>query len=170
MSIQREIKQSRPFASPTQEAAVALMRTADLVRRSLAAVIDPFDITLQQYNVLRILRGAGSAGLPTLEIAARMIEETPGITRLIDRLERKALVLRVRCEKDRRQVFCHITQDGLDVLAKLDQPIRDAEDTSLASLSERQLGQLLALLDKARHGLHAALAARRAEDTQEVKG
>jgi DNA-binding MarR family transcriptional regulator len=170
MSIQREIKQTRPFAAPTQEAAIALMRTADLVRRSVAAVIDPYGITPQQYNVLRILRGAGAKGLPTLEIAERMIEEAPGITRLIDRLETKSLVLRVRCETDRRQVFCHITTLGLALLAKLDRPIREAEDESLSVLSEHQLMQLIKLLEKARNGLHATLTARRSDETQEVKG
>ncbi|HET8797010.1 MAG TPA: MarR family transcriptional regulator, partial [Thermoanaerobaculia bacterium] len=69
MSMQREIKQTRPFAGPTQEAAIALLRTADLVRRAMTALLDPHDITVQQYNVLRILRGAGERGLPTLEIA-----------------------------------------------------------------------------------------------------
>ena len=170
MSIEREIKQTRPFAAPTQAVTIALMRTTDLVRRGLAAVLDPHDVTLQQYNVLRILRGAGDDGLPTLEIAERMIEATPGITRLIDRLEAKKLVTRVRCESDRRQVFCHITADGLALLAKLDRPIRDAEDKSLSILDEKELAQLLELLDKARTGLHAALTARRGDPDQEVRG
>ena len=159
MSIQREIKQSRPFAAPTQEATVALLRTADLVRRSVTAVIEPHGITLQQYNVLRILRGAGSKGLPTLEIAQRMIEQTPGITRLIDRLEKKRLVLRERCPTDRRQVFCFITQEGLSLLRGLDAPIRRSEDVALGGLSWRQLEQLLGLLDRARTSLQAALLA-----------
>ena len=167
--LQRELKQNRPFHAPTQEAAVSLMRTADLVRRSIASVVEPHGITPQQYNVLRILRGAGDAGLPTLEIAERMIEQTPGITRLIDRLEAKKLVLRERCLTDRRQVFCRITRDGLSLLARLDDPIRDAEKVALAELTERQLSQLLSLLDRARSGLHAALEARRAEDSEYVQ-
>jgi DNA-binding MarR family transcriptional regulator len=118
--LQRELKQQRPFAAPTQEAAVALMRTADLMRRALSAVVEPLDVTIQQYNVLRILRGAGERGLPTLEIAERMIEQAPGITRLIDRLEAKQLVARERCDTDRRQVFCRITGEGLELLAQLD--------------------------------------------------
>ncbi|MGN6186821.1 MAG: MarR family winged helix-turn-helix transcriptional regulator [Thermoanaerobaculia bacterium] len=169
MSIRQEIKQTRPFASLTQEATVAMLRTVDLVRRSLNAICDMHDITLQQYNVLRILRGAGAEGLPTLEVAERMLEETPGITRLIDRLEAKQFVRRVRCAKDRRQVFCHITDDGLAVLTKLDTPIREAEDTSLATLTESELRTLISLLDKARTGLHATLMAWRAED-QEARG
>jgi MarR family transcriptional regulator, organic hydroperoxide resistance regulator len=155
--LQRELKQNRPFVSPTQEAAVSLMRTADLVRRSVSAVVEPHGITVQQYNVLRILRGAGDPGLPTLEIAGRMIEQTPGITRLIDRLEVKKLVGRERCETDRRQVFCRITSDGLKLLTRLDDPIHDAEQIALASLSDRQITQLLSLLDRARQSLSSVL-------------
>jgi DNA-binding MarR family transcriptional regulator len=161
--LQRELKQNRPFVAPTQEAAVSLMRTADLVRRSIASVVEPHGLTLQQYNVLRILRGAGEAGLPTLEIVERMIEQTPGITRLIDRLELKQLVVRQRSATDRRQVFCRITRGGLALLARLDEPIVDAEREALGVLSDRQLAQLLSLLDRARNGLHAALESRRAE-------
>ena len=107
--------------------AVSLMRTADLVRRAVAVVIDGQGITLQQYNVLRILRGAGGEGLPTLEIAERMIEQTPGITRLLDRLEAKQLVGRERCPADRRQVTCRISREGLRLLAALDGPVAEAE-------------------------------------------
>ena len=161
--LQRELKQNKPFVQPTEDAAVALLRTADLVRRTLMAVIEPHGITLQQYNVLRILRGAGEAGLPTLEIAERMVEQTPGITRLIDRLEIKQFVERERSATDRRQVFVRITRSGLTLLTSLDQPIRDAEREALGVVSERQLAQLLALHDRARSGLHAALESRRAE-------
>jgi MarR family transcriptional regulator, organic hydroperoxide resistance regulator len=161
--LQRELKQNRPFASPTQEAAVSLLRTADLVRRSVAAVVEPHGLTPQQYNVLRILRGAGADGLPTLEIAERMVEQTPGITRLIDRLELKQLVSRERSATDRRQVFCRITAQGLSLLTALDAPVVEAEREALGVLSDGELTQLLSLLDRARNGLHAALEARRAE-------
>jgi DNA-binding MarR family transcriptional regulator len=167
MSIQRELKQSKPFVSASQEAAIALIRTADLVRRALGIVVDREGITTQQYNVLRILRGAGEKGLPTLEIAERMVEQTPGITRLIDRLELKRLVRRERCPTDRRQVFCRITKEGLALTGRLDAPVHEAEEEALAHLSERQLAQLLALLDRARNGLHAALEARREESLKE---
>ncbi|HUP61088.1 MAG TPA: MarR family transcriptional regulator [Thermoanaerobaculia bacterium] len=166
MNIRDEIRQTRPFAAPTQEAAVALLRTADLVRRAIASVLEPHGITPQQYNVLRILRGAGVEGLPTLDVAERMIEQTPGITRLIDRLESKDLVIRKRCATDRRQVFCRITDRGSALLARLEQPLRRAEDSALASLSPKQLEQLVTLLDKARTGLHAVLDARRPEVNQ----
>jgi DNA-binding MarR family transcriptional regulator len=87
-----------------------------------------------------------------------MIEQTPGITRLIDRLEAKKLVARERCATDRRQVFCSITKEGLALVDSLDEPVRDAERDALRELSEHQLAQLMSLLDKARVGLHAALA------------
>ena len=129
---------------------IGLMRTADLVRHALGGIVEPYGITPQQYNVLRILRGAGENGLPTLEIAERMIEETPGITRLIDRLETKRLVTRERCKKDRRRVWCRITPEGLALLDKLDGPIRGADSLVLGSLSSKELTQLVSLLDRAR--------------------
>lgn len=155
MPLQIELKQTRPFATATQEAAVSLLRTADMVRRTVATIVEPAGITPQQYNVLRILRGAGEKGLPTLEIAQRMIEQTPGITRLIDRLESKKLVVRERCLTDRRQVFCRITDGGLAMLAQLDQRLHAGERDALAALNEDELAQLIALLDRARQGLHS---------------
>src|SRR5687767_11352943 len=143
MSIRGELKQQKPWAAQTQEVAVSLLRTADLVRRSVAAVVEPHGVTPQQYNVLRILRGAGSKGLPTLEIAERMVEQTPGITRLIDRLEAKRLVSRKRCLTDRRQVFCLISEHGLDLLSRLDGLVREAEDAALGALTPAQMAELL---------------------------
>lgn len=159
--IQRELKQNRPFPSKSQEAAVALLRTADLIRRHISAVVEARDVTVQQYNVLRILRGAGEKGLPTLEIAERMIEQTPGITRLIDRLEAKKLVTRERCATDRRQVFCRIAPAGLELLASLDEPLTEAEHEALSALGKRELAQLLELLDRARDGIRTSLESRR---------
>jgi DNA-binding MarR family transcriptional regulator len=156
--IQEEIRQNRPFSSRHEEAAISLMRTADLIRRLVGSVVEPHDITVQQYNVLRILRGAGEQGLPTLEIAERMIEQTPGITRLIDRLEEKKLVDRKRCEEDRRRVWCRITPTGLALLAKLDAPVHESLG-SLSTLGAPDLAQLVEHLDRAREGVHAALAA-----------
>ncbi|HEX6160385.1 MAG TPA: MarR family transcriptional regulator [Thermoanaerobaculia bacterium] len=160
-SLQRELKQTRPFAHPAQEAAVSLMRTADLIRRTVSIVVEAQGITTQQYNVLRILRGAGERGLPTLEIAERMVEQTPGITRLIDRLEAKQLVSRERCTTDRRQVFCCITRQGLAMLDQLDEPLHSAEAEALSGLNAKELAQLVELLDRTRTGLHAAIESRR---------
>lgn len=148
------IKQKRPFSSKGEEAVVALMHTSDLVRRLVAEVVEPRDITPQQYNVLRILRGAGDCGLPTLEIAERMVEQTPGITRLIDRLEAKKLVVRERCLTDRRQVFCRITRAGLSLLAELDKPVAEAGRV-FDALSPRDLQQLVKILDRTRNAILA---------------
>jgi DNA-binding MarR family transcriptional regulator len=129
---------------------VALLRTADVVRRYIARVLEPYGITPQQFNVLRILRGAGPAGTPTLTIAERMIEEAPGITRLLDRLEAKGMVRRQRCPEDRRQVLCHATADALELLGRIDGAMDDADDSALGTLSERDKKQLIHLLDAVR--------------------
>ena len=100
--IQRALQQRRPFRSTSQEAILGLLMVADGLKRDFGALTDPYGITQQQYNVLRILRGAGTDGLPTLSIADRMVERTPGITRLIDRLVAKGLVRRERSAEDRR--------------------------------------------------------------------
>lgn len=158
--LQRELKQNKPWPHPAEEAAVALLRTADMIRRHSSTLFDAAGISGQQYNVLRILRGAGEAGLPTLEIAERMIEQTPGITRLIDRLEAKGLVSRERCLVDRRQVFCRITPAGLDLLTGLDGPVTRSEQEALAALDEKGLTQLVRLLERAREGMEAAVLRR----------
>jgi DNA-binding MarR family transcriptional regulator len=132
---------------------VALLRTADVVRRYIARVLEPYGITPQQFNVLRILRGAhaeGTDGTPTLTIAERMIEEAPGITRLLDRLEAKGMVRRQRCPEDRRQVLCHATPQALDLLGRIDGAMDEADDTALGTLSEEDKAQLIRLLDAVR--------------------
>lgn len=141
------------FRTREQEAAVGLLRTTDAIRRHFSAIVEPHGITLQQYNVLRILRGAGRDGLPTLAIGERMVEKTPGVTRLIDRLVKKGLVTRRPCDEDRRRVFCHITPLGLKLVGALDEPVARGDSTSVAPLSPAELDRLIALLDKIRaHG------------------
>jgi DNA-binding MarR family transcriptional regulator len=149
-SIRDEIRQTRPFESAADEAVVTLLATADRVRDALSRVTGAHDITLQQYNVLRILRGAGEQGLPTLEIASRMIEKSPGITRLVDRLEARCLVRRVRCPGDRRQVLCHATETARRLLAGLDRPVAEAGRGLLAPLDPARTAQLIRLLDAVR--------------------
>lgn len=148
--LQQEIKQSKPFRSTAQEATLGLLRTTDVLRRRMAALIEPHGITGQQYNVLRILRGAGGEGLPTLEIAERMIEQAPGVTRLLDRLETKRLVHRERCPEDRRQVTCRITTSGLTLLGRLDEIVNGADETMLQDLTPAEQKQLIRLLDRIR--------------------
>ena len=143
-------KPPETFRSREQQATLGLLRTADAVKRSLAQVIEPHGVTPQQYNVLRILRGAGADGLPTLSIAERMIEQTPGVTRLIDRLEGKGLVARTPCPKDRRRVFCRMTAKGLDLLKELDEPINRWDFRAVSVLPPSDLDLLVDLLDRVR--------------------
>jgi DNA-binding MarR family transcriptional regulator len=155
--IQAEIKQQRPFRSRAVEAGAAILRTGDLIRRHLDAVLSPHDITWQQYNVLRILRGAGPGGLPTLAIGDRMLERTPGVTRLVDRLVAKGLVARARGTTDQRQVLCRATPDGLALLARLDAPIDAADDFMMSALDESDLAALVERLDRIRAVIASAL-------------
>lgn len=132
---------------PHAKAAVlGILRAADLFRRRATALFEPYGVTLQQYNVLRILRGARPDGLCTLTIVERMLERTPGITRLIDRLEAKGLVARVRSNEDRRQVWCRITPDGLRLLARLDRPVAELDMAAVAGLTRADQERLATLL------------------------
>lgn len=151
-SVQQEIQQTRPFRSRTQEATIALLRTASVVSRRYARLVEPQGLSLAQYNVLRILRGAGSDGLPTLAIRDRMIDEGSTVTRLLDKLEQAALVTRDRSRPDRRQVLCRITPHGEALLAQLD-PAMDAADTEVMSvLAPEQLADFIELLASVRTG------------------
>ena len=149
-SVTEEIKQTRPFRSRAQEAAVAILLTADVVRRYVTAVLEPADVTPQQYNVLRILRGSHPEPLPTLEIGNRLIEQMPGITRLLDRLEEKGLVRRERCKHDRRMVHCWITPAGLDLLTGLEPVVTAADERCRLYLSDDDLDALLGALSNVR--------------------
>ena len=149
-ALQHELRQRRPFQSAAHEAVVGLLRTADLIRRQAAALVEPHGITIQQFNVLRILRGAADEGLPTLEVAERMIEQTPGVTRLLDRLEVKELVRRQRSPRDRRQHLCRITGTGLALLEKIDAVAPRANEESLKGLKQKDRVALIRLMDAIR--------------------
>jgi DNA-binding MarR family transcriptional regulator len=145
-----QAEQKTPAPSRQQEVVVELLRTAAYVRRFGMRVFEQHDITNQQYNVLRILRGAGPGGLPTLDIAERMIEQTPGITRLLDRLEMKKLVRRERPSEDRRQVLCYINPAGLALLRELDAPLKEQASQALRVLTPPELDGLIRLLTRIR--------------------
>ena len=150
--LRRELKQGEPFRSPYHEAAIALLRTADVLRRRLEALFEPYGITMQQYNVLRILRGARPESLQTMEIAERMIERTPGITRLCDRLEEKGLLRRERSSEDRRCVLCTITVEGLELLEELDDPVDRLDLDLVDMLDVEEAERLVGYLDRIRAG------------------
>jgi DNA-binding MarR family transcriptional regulator len=145
-----EIQQQSPFESLEQEAVLNVLRTADVLLQRIAAVLKPFKLSHSQYNVLRILRGAGPEGLACREISERMITRDPDITRLLDRLEARGLLTRTRDQKDRRVIMAHITPEGRRLLEALDQPIAEVDRQPLQHLGEQRLRTLIRLLELAR--------------------
>jgi DNA-binding MarR family transcriptional regulator len=148
--LQEELRKQNPFDAPEQEAALNLVRTCDHVQQEFGRLFNAHGISGPQYNVLRILRGVGGEGLPSLEIAGRMITRMPDITRLVDRLEQAGLVRRSRTREDRRVVLVKITPAGLDLLSRLDEPVLDLHRRLLGHLSRKELAELNRLLVKAR--------------------
>lgn len=148
--IQAEIKQSKPFAAEEEEASVALQRTADLIQQQLAALLKPHALSPTQYNVLRILRGAGADGLPCGEVGNRMVTHDPDMTRLLDRMEARGLVTRARGQRDRRVITVRITAEGLSLAAQLDRTVLDLSIRQFAGLSKKELKTLSDLLDRIR--------------------
>lgn len=136
-----------------QRGVVAILGAADALRRRFATVLEPRGLTLSQYNVLRILRGAGPGGLRTMEIADRMLEKTPGVTRLLDRLEAQGWVERRRSTRDRRVVRCAITESALELLAELDPGISQADRECLEGLDDERKRRLVELLEELLAGL-----------------
>lgn len=145
-----ELGMSRPFQLPEQEAFLNLVRTCDQLQWHLAELFKSYGVTAQQYNVLRILRGAGGDGLPSLSIAHRMVTRVPDITRLVDRMERNAWVRRSRSETDRRVVRVILTEAGRRLADVLEEPTNACHRAHLGHLSAEELEQLNRLLEKAR--------------------
>ena len=148
--IQAEIKQAKPFSSLEEEALLSLQRTADQLQWRIFEPLKPYGVSPTQYNALRILRGAKEQGRSCSEIAERMINRDPDITRLIDRLERRGLVQRAREKKDRRVVTARITPAGLELLKELDRPVEEFNRKMLGHLGEQKLKRLIKLLGVAR--------------------
>ena len=144
-----EIKQGRPFQDKATEAGIALLRTATHLRRNIETIALRGGISLQQYNVLRILRGARGP-LPTMEIAERLVEPAPGITRFVNSLEEMGLIRREQWAGDRRQVLCQITPAGLKLLERLDPEIDAFDSQAMGNLTEPEIEQLLDLLSEVR--------------------
>lgn len=143
------IKQQKPFGSPEEEAALNIDRTAAVIGHAFAESLKAYDITPTQYNVLRILRGAPD-GLLCGEVGARMITRDPDITRLLDRLEKRSLIGRSRQEQDRRRVLARITDEGLALLKRLDEPVWEMHRRQLGHLGAARRRALAALLAAAR--------------------
>jgi len=144
-------KARRPSSTLEQEAYLSLLRASDALARGAEEVIKPFGLSGTQYNILRILRGAGRHGLCCHEAAERMLTHDPDITRLLDRLERRGLIVRARASLDRRVITAQITPAGLQILARLDKPVEECHQRQFGHLGPRRLAQLIDLLNSARN-------------------
>jgi MarR family transcriptional regulator, organic hydroperoxide resistance regulator len=148
--IQDEIRQSKPFVNVAAEAHVSLLRTADVVGREIAEVLKPYGVSPTQYNVLRILRGAGPSGLACGEIGGRMITQDPDITRLLDRMEKAGWIERTRDSRDRRVVMTRLTRQGKKLTDDLEEPLSAFERRRLKRVGEKRLRDLVHLLEVVR--------------------
>ena len=141
-ALKKRIKQTADFSSPVEEALLNLMVAADHARSRLESVCARFGITPGQYNVLRILRGAHPKGHPRCEIAARLIEKAPDVTRLVNRLEAQGLAERDRSEEDRRLSLTRITKKGLELLGKMNSVMEETDRYFSERISRRDCREL----------------------------
>ena len=144
------MRQKKPFRRVEDEAFVNLLRTVDALMQGVATTLKPSGLSPAQYNVLRVLRGAGPDGLACREIGERMIAKDPDITRLLDRLEERDLISRSRDRADRRVITTRITDKGMRILKELDKPIEELHVKQLGHLGEQRLRSLVDLLEAAR--------------------
>jgi DNA-binding MarR family transcriptional regulator len=153
-TIDREIHQTKPFRSIQEQVVINLMRTSRVVEEDWLRHLKRTEgISLGQYNILRILRGARPKAVKISEIAERMITRDPDVTRLVDRLIKQGLARRQRDTEDRRVVLVEITGAGLSLLSRLDGPAGDSMDAAMAGLSPDQLRILDTLLNEVRAGM-----------------
>ena len=148
--LKRHLKQTKPFGSPQEAVFLAIQVIAEEQRSKFNDLFRTKDLTGAQYNVLRILRGAGPEGLSCREVGERMINRESDITRMLDRLEARGLVTRERQTDDRRVVLTFITEVGLKTLSDLDAPVSDLHLSLMGHMGEKELAQLLKLLGRAR--------------------
>ncbi|PYP76918.1 MAG: MarR family transcriptional regulator [Gemmatimonadetes bacterium] len=151
-SLQHDLRQTKPFSSLQQEAYLSVVRTTSTLTDRVEDLLKPYGISGTQYNVLRILRGAGEGGLCRNEVRDRMLTRMPDMTRLLDRMEDAGLVSRSREGDDRRMVLTQITTRGRELLDELDGPMTDLHQEQLARLTDEQLRSLVELLRLVREG------------------
>jgi len=145
-SLAEQIQQTRPFEGVQQEAFLNLLRTSEELAHWTGRFLKEHGLTHAQFNVLRILRGAGAAGLCRREISERMVTAMPDVSRLLDRMEKAGWIARERGEKDRREVSTVITPSGLEKLAALDKPIQRLHEKQFEGLEKGKLRKLIATL------------------------
>lgn len=148
-----ELKQARPYDLLEEEVHVSIARTAAVLERAVAQTLKPHGLTPTQYNVLRILRGAGAEGLCRNEVGARLIAPVPDVTRLLDRMAELDVISRERSDEDRRLVRTRLTAKGLQLVNSLDDELRADHRRRLAQVDRAALSQLVHTLDQVRAGV-----------------
>jgi DNA-binding MarR family transcriptional regulator len=151
--LQQEIRQTKAIRLLEEEATLNIMRTADVLMQTLVDVLKPYSLSATQYNVLRILRGAGETGASCKDVGSRMVTRDPDITRLMDRLEKRGLLTRDRAKEDRRFVTHRLTKAGLELVNEMDRPVESAHRKIMHHMRPEQLRELVALLEEVRSGI-----------------
>ncbi|MCY3008010.1 MAG: MarR family transcriptional regulator [Planctomycetota bacterium] len=147
---QESLATIRKFDSQEQEVYLSLWRTYDRLKAIEDDLFGQWGITSQQYNVLRILQAAAPEPVPTLQISNRLISRAPDITRMLDKLQLNGWIRRVRTEEDRRTVLVEITDEGQQLLEKLEEPVKSLHISQLGHLSQTDRATLCQLLQKTR--------------------
>lgn len=148
--LQTELKQGKPFQSLQAESLLSIVRTAAVLEHAVNDALKPFGLTMTQYNVLRILRGSEGEGLCGKEIAVRLVNPSPDVARLLDRMEEAGLLARERSTTDRRYVTTRITPKGLGLLDTVDPVLQEVQAARVGSLDNNQLESLVAILEAIR--------------------
>jgi DNA-binding MarR family transcriptional regulator len=148
----REIQQTKPWASLEEEALLNMARTFETLQEKVTGFLKQYQLTATQYNMLRILRGAGDAGLTCSQATERMLTPDPDVTRLLDRMETRGLIARERSQQDRRVVITRITPTGLALAAEIDQPLTELLASLMGHLGKNRLKELIEILETLREG------------------
>ena len=151
-SLRQQLKKKGPFDSIEQEAMLSILRTSDLLENRLARLLRQYDLTPSQYNAMRIMRGEGEP-MPCLEVAERMIQVAPAITRVVDQLVGRGLIDKQQSNQDRRVFLVELTAAGTRLLKKLDEPIKLLHQSLLGHVSKPDLKTLSRILETARQGI-----------------
>jgi DNA-binding MarR family transcriptional regulator len=147
----KQIRQNKPFALLEEEAFLNLARTFEVLQQKVSEALKPYQLTPTQYNVLRILRGAGPEGVTCSQAGERMVNHDPDMTRLLDRLEARKLVERKRSSQDRRIVITRITKTGLTLANSLDEPMKALHKQQAGHVGKEKLQQLIDTLESLRN-------------------
>ena len=167
--LQTEIHQTRPFEAIEEEAVLNIVRTAEVLQRALVEFLKEFDLSPTQYNVLRILRGAGAAGATCSQIGERLLTHDPDITRLLDRMDARRLIARERSSTDRRAIITRISADGLALVGSIDAPLRTLTQSRMGKFGRDALAGLIAELERVREAFETESSSVKAVNERKTK-